>query len=475
MAIILLGLLFHFTYLGIANKAESVISRSGYRTVNYFRVGPLTERLKRQELGWSFEWTQDQYCQPGTFITGYRLRHNKVNKDAGLESILAVCSNLNNRGGQEISEANILNVQVCHDGTQDRSESSPLSILKEIRSSLIFPTASNHSTSYANGFISLLRETTDSNSDHVVQAQCGFSFQHQPLQTSIDVIKAQDGGCKWGNQTIQKVFVSRCTQGFALCGISAEVARPPSAASHSNQDGEHFTRHIHAQPWQRSVPIKIVFSTLSATHIHRLLFHCCYTCSPKGTWIRVATASMEHTKYGNGSVRTHVPVRIGIEFRPEILTKPEAIRNHGRVHGASSSSWAESTIDSRPAVTTSPSPRPPNPLSINFSYSRFGAKLVVPLVKTPQVEYDTTVEGKVVGDGIAAAAAIHSEHHRGALSNHSALREALGGEYNYFHCFDDKELRKKGAQNAEFTPRIRWSQSYWSTVWQGAMVRLHYN
>ena len=80
----------------------------------------------------------------------------------------------------------------------------------------------------------------------------------------------------------------------------------------------------------------------------------------------------------------------------------------------------------------------------------------MPLVKKPRVEYDPTVEGT----GVGAAA-----FHRGALSNDSTIRPALGDEYDYFHCFDYKELRKKGTQNDEFTPRIKWSQSYWRTVW----------
>ena len=42
-----------------------------------------------------------------------------MNKDAGLESILAVCSNLNNQGGQVKRETNILNVRVCHDSEQE--------------------------------------------------------------------------------------------------------------------------------------------------------------------------------------------------------------------------------------------------------------------------------------------------------------------------------------------------------------------
>lgn len=247
---ILLGLLFHFTHLGIANKAESAIIRGGYRTENFFRFGPLTERLKREELGWSFEWTKDQYCPPGTFITGYRLRYNKVNRDAGLESLVAVCSNLNNKGGREILETNILNIKVCHDGEQ--GQSSPFSNLNEIKSNFTFLSPSNPSTSYADGFVSLIRKTTDSDSDHVVQAQCGLSFQHQPLQTSIEIIKGQGGGRRWNtNQIIQKVFVSRCTQGFALCGISAEIARPPGIHLHSNQDGEYFTRPIRAQSGQK--------------------------------------------------------------------------------------------------------------------------------------------------------------------------------------------------------------------------------
>ena len=215
-----------------------------------------------------------------------------------------------------------------------------------------------------------------------------------------------------------------------------------------------------------------VFGIISAAHIHRLLFHCCYACSPKEAWIPVGTGSIEYTNNnGADSVQTHVPIRIGVEFQPETLTKPEVIRNYGRVHGATT--WAESTTDSHPAATTSPLAPIPNPISINFFYSRFGAKLVVPLVQTQQVECDPTVEGTGVGDGIAAAAAFHNEPHRGALSNDSTIRQALGDEYNYYDCFDDKELRKKGAQNDEFTPRIRWSQSYWRTVWQGAMVRLH--
>ena len=117
--------------------------------------------------------------------------------------------------------------------------------------------------------------------------------------------------------------MSRCTHDFALCGISAEVARPPSATSHSNQDGEHFSRPIPVPSIGKSnTTVRHVFCILSAAHIHRLLFHCCYACSLKETWIPVATTSIEYTNNGADPGRATVPVRVGVEFQPEARTEP---------------------------------------------------------------------------------------------------------------------------------------------------------
>lgn len=231
---VLLVLLVHFSCIQIMNKADSSVISRDYKTENILRTGPLTERHS-EEQGWTYEWTQIYNCPPGTFITGYNLRYSSG--DHSLENIAAVCSQLKNYNSREGAEIvrNVLNVGALQtDGQQPlgsyRSEN------QATENNFTF-SRTNLPSSYADGFVSLVRERGN-NADHVVESQYGLSFHDQPVKWTLEVIKRQeehDAGRSWKTQ---KVLVSRCTAEFALCGFSAELQRK-NDYSDGSKNGKH--------------------------------------------------------------------------------------------------------------------------------------------------------------------------------------------------------------------------------------------
>ena len=195
-------LLTQFILVTIISKVDSW---TGYTTENLLRVDPLTERLS-EELGWNYKWTE-KHCSPGTLITGYNLSYN--DDTDSLEHIAALCSNPN-----EFTQESQLGKQILSVGV-------PLDAQLNVNQDMNTITVSSPSlpTSYANGFISVVHGAESGG-----RRRHGFAFHTHPLKTSIGLMKGQQDGERARNWRIQNVTVYKCTQGFALCGISAEIA-----------------------------------------------------------------------------------------------------------------------------------------------------------------------------------------------------------------------------------------------------------
>ena len=98
------------------------------------------------------------------------------------------------------------------------------------------------------------------------------------------------------------------------------------------------------------------------------------------------------------------------------------------------------------------------PFSVHFSYSLFGAKLVLPRLVNKEGEWSNNG-----ADGAAGAEEYAQIKHLPG-GNNDALVEKL-------YCYEIPDLRmNKDKYNDKFTPRIKWSKQYWSTIWQGGRV-----
>lgn len=94
---------------------------------------------------------------------------------------------------------------------------------------------------------------------------------------------------------------------------------------------------------------------------------------------------------------------------------------------------------------------------------------MMPLVRTVENEHNSIADGTSV-------TSLHppvSYKRRSGTSSINRTNEAVFGDEHNYYCYEDKDLRMRGVQNDEFTPRIRWCRSYWRTVWHGAKVKKH--
>ena len=164
-------------------------------------------------------------------------------------------------------------------------------------------------------------------------------------------------------------------------------------------------------------------------------------------------------------------VRIGVEFRP-----PDAhiAVEHNEQISAAKDDKSKQTEGSRGENPTrnlsSYSPlAPPHPISINFFYSEFGAKLVMPLVAAKN-ENSSVIDKRT--DRQYLKLDVKSSVYK-KCSDPTCFNSKMQGNEPRVYCFDDSELRmKQSDQNYEFTPRIKQCRSYWRTVWQGAKVTI---
>ena len=87
--------------------------------------------------------------------------------------------------------------------------------------------------------------------------------------------------------------------------------------------------------------------------------------------------------------------------------------------------------------------------------------LFLPLLVKKEGEWTTNG-----GDG-AAGARVNAQVKNLPVGNSDAL-------LNNLYCYDIPELRmNKDKYNDKFTPQIKWSKQYWSTVLQGGRVSQH--
>ena len=264
-------------FLPLVLQTATCIAEDEYRTENYLQIAPLTERRRDQD-GWVYERANTVYCPPGTFITAYKLSYTSRNHY--LENIHASCSalhtynynshNRNNKTGFGRPDLKIIKVGV---GAHPRGQLLSVDLQKGEQVMKEFVTSSRHkvepattttttaTASYGDGFVSLssyVQKAEDNFTTGAVETRFAISFYQQSARESIQNIKCQAGEPEASrNWRSQKVVISRCTEGFALCGIGAGIASPISTQTTAPSGGEGNL----AKALNNSFPIPLVIDS----------------------------------------------------------------------------------------------------------------------------------------------------------------------------------------------------------------------
>ena len=114
---------------------------------------------------------------------------------------------------------------------------------------------------------------------------------------------------------------------------------------------------------------------------------------------------------------------------------------------------------------------PHTPMTIQFSYSGFGSKLILPYINaTAELGKGKIMTGRSDDDDNVTFIV---ESYIGSTTDRNGPRCDLNNSKLFagWHYYDAPELRIEAEMsNDRFTPRIRWSKAFLRTLWQGARV-----